>query len=435
MDGVMEVREPISDQWNEIQQFFGLEFDSRNAIKRFKAFKENIEADKDHVRVHGQYYNNIHLGKRIFGPARKQMFTSTIVGGMERRFEIIENPVNYIPFTSDAFEQNLDKCRNPRIKCKDDTRVKLRVPAGSGRSDFIHANWVKGPPLFNSFILTQAPMRNTIEDFWTMVTQEKVEMLLMLISRKETDRCARFWPSSGNTLQFGPFSIFTRHSDSIGKIITRYSIQVNFVEPETNESKQYKVILFQGDLNNSDNLYAIIFLLNQARLCKGPTVVIDHLGISRGACLLSVEICLMSIIRGPYYKHPAQRAVHFLRSCRPFSVETPMQYIFIHRVLLHLFRGYCGPAKLFEEDYARWLRSRSTRLFVDDVNGPIPPHRLLSPRVDPDLLAQANTKPRPNVRREIHNNIGELPQAAERSETSYALHLPNKYPRGKRYIY
>ena len=47
-------------------------------------------------------YNNIHWGKRVFGPTRKQVFKSTIIGGAERRFEIIDSQVNYIPFSHDC---------------------------------------------------------------------------------------------------------------------------------------------------------------------------------------------------------------------------------------------------------------------------------------------------------------------------------------------
>lgn len=61
-------------------------------------------------------------------------------------------------------------------------------------SDFIHANWVRGAPLFNDFILTQAPLPDTVRDFWRMVLQQKVDTVLMLISRKQPARCARFWP-------------------------------------------------------------------------------------------------------------------------------------------------------------------------------------------------------------------------------------------------
>lgn len=112
------------------------------------------------------------LGKRMFGPAKKQMFGSSIIGGMERRFEILDNQVNHIPFTHDASDNNKEKCRNRSeqlcefinffldVHCRDSTRVILSYPPGE--NDFIHANRISGGPLFNEFILTQAPMENTI---------------------------------------------------------------------------------------------------------------------------------------------------------------------------------------------------------------------------------------------------------------------------------
>lgn len=55
------------------------------------------------------------------------------------------------------------------IKCRDDTRVFLNYQEDKMDS-FIHANYVKSPLLFNDFILTQAPMENTIEDFWRVIS-------------------------------------------------------------------------------------------------------------------------------------------------------------------------------------------------------------------------------------------------------------------------
>lgn len=42
------------------------------------------------------------------------MFIHSILGGMERRFEIIDNQINHIPFTHDASDKHKEKCRNSR---------------------------------------------------------------------------------------------------------------------------------------------------------------------------------------------------------------------------------------------------------------------------------------------------------------------------------
>jgi hypothetical protein len=55
----------------------------------------------------------------------------------------------------------------------------------------------------------------------------------------------------------------------------------------------------------------------------------------------------------------------------------------------------------FEQDYGRWLDERSQRLFVDDCHGDVPAFRLLSPKVDPDLLPLVRRRERPEYRREV----------------------------------
>lgn len=50
----------------------------------------------------------------------------------------------------------------------------------SGTRDFIHASYVRGGPLLNTFICTQMPLKNTQKDFWRMVLQEKSQFIVML---------------------------------------------------------------------------------------------------------------------------------------------------------------------------------------------------------------------------------------------------------------
>lgn len=126
------------------------------------------------------------------------------------------------------------------------------------------------------------------------------------------------------------------------------------------------VELFHGDMNNSDDMNTPLQLLRIARGSSSPVVVVDHLGISRSACLVASELCIMSLLKGPSYQHLVQRSVHYLRSFRPFSIETPMQYLFIHRVVREFTQEFVKLPKGFTEDYDRWLTSRSQRLFVDD---------------------------------------------------------------------
>ncbi|PIO60006.1 hypothetical protein TELCIR_18514, partial [Teladorsagia circumcincta] len=71
---------------------------------------------------------------------------------------------------TEAFRENAQRNRYPDIVCWDATRVQLThdVPPAT---DYIHANWVKFDNFDRVYILTQAPLQNTIGDFWRMVLQ------------------------------------------------------------------------------------------------------------------------------------------------------------------------------------------------------------------------------------------------------------------------
>ncbi|GMR61288.1 hypothetical protein PMAYCL1PPCAC_31483, partial [Pristionchus mayeri] len=374
-----------------LESCLSLELDCRAMQTRVALFHHRLLTDRDRVRVHGSYYNNIYLGKRMFGPARKQKFTRTILGGMERRFEILDNQVNHLPYTHHASDRNPDKCRNTRIKCRDDSRVILRWPAGGNEStaeeeSFIHANRVEGGPLFSKFILTQ----------------ERVPYIFMLTSRKEPERCAPYWPRkpSSEPIQIpGGLRVENFGVDDYRDVLFRVTY-LRLIGPDGEERH---VEHWQGDMNNVDNLASPLTVLRLARACALPVQTV-------------------------------QKAVHWVRSQRAFAVETPMQFVYVHRVVCNFFRPLLAQSKSFDADYKRWMEERASRMFLDDSSDSLPGYRMLSPRVDPDLLRMARRRERPDDRREAHDVVGELPLPVDGPDVLTAKkRLPNKYPVGARY--
>uniref|UniRef100_A0A8R1DX48 Tyrosine-protein phosphatase domain-containing protein n=1 Tax=Caenorhabditis japonica TaxID=281687 RepID=A0A8R1DX48_CAEJA len=147
-----------------------------------------------------------------------------------------------------AFNANyLTKARSKMVPCADYTRVRLEDGLGRlddrnelmdgmfsgehefqkevnehstyGTTDFIHANYIRGGPLLNTFICAQAPLRNTQEDFWRMVFQEKCQFIVMLNSAVDSStlgpldsanrmHCPYYWPRAENQfLEFGVFRV------------------------------------------------------------------------------------------------------------------------------------------------------------------------------------------------------------------------------------
>ncbi|KAK6018505.1 Protein-tyrosine phosphatase, partial [Ostertagia ostertagi] len=98
-------------------------------------------------------------------------------------------------YKHDAFLANPDRNRYNDIVCLDATRVVLHHEAPP-LTDYIHANWVKFEKHNRAFIMTQAPLANTIGDFWRMVFQENCSSIVNLTQPVEIEnlKCVHYWP-------------------------------------------------------------------------------------------------------------------------------------------------------------------------------------------------------------------------------------------------
>lgn len=55
-----------------------------------------------------------------------------------------------------------------------------RYPSTDEDSDYISAVYVDGVKLQNQYIATQLPLPETFSDFWRMIAEYKVELIIML---------------------------------------------------------------------------------------------------------------------------------------------------------------------------------------------------------------------------------------------------------------
>lgn len=62
-----------------------------------------------------------------------------------------------------------------------------RYPTSDEDSDYLSAVYVDGVKLQNQYLATQLPMPSTLNDFWRMIAEFKVELILMLQSPDPQD--------------------------------------------------------------------------------------------------------------------------------------------------------------------------------------------------------------------------------------------------------
>lgn len=86
-----------------------------------------------------------------------------------------------------------------------------RVVLCSGKDDYINASFIEDlSPYCPRLIATQAPLTGTAADFWLMVYEQKVSVIVMLVSEQELEKqkVLRYFPSErGQQLAQGPITL------------------------------------------------------------------------------------------------------------------------------------------------------------------------------------------------------------------------------------
>uniref|UniRef100_A0A8C2GQB8 Tyrosine-protein phosphatase non-receptor type 23 n=1 Tax=Cyprinus carpio TaxID=7962 RepID=A0A8C2GQB8_CYPCA len=86
-----------------------------------------------------------------------------------------------------------------------------RVVLCSGKDDYINASFIEDlSPYCPWLIATQAPLTGTAADFWLMVYEQKVSVIVMLVSEQELEKqkVLRYFPSErGQRLAQGPITL------------------------------------------------------------------------------------------------------------------------------------------------------------------------------------------------------------------------------------
>ncbi|KHN80513.1 Receptor-type tyrosine-protein phosphatase C [Toxocara canis] len=253
------------------------------------------------------------------------------------RLRLATNPTadQYQQFTINApFGRN----RYRDVFCLDESRIVLRNhPSGN---DYIHANYVSTPLTQNRFICAQAPKDETVYDFWLMILQEQIEVIIMLgdFIEKQRPKCAHYFPQEENgvfvvndinvectlktTLPDFPFKMLRRSlmakRNGTSFVVTHY----------------HWCAWPDHGVPNADK--SPFRLLQLVRSTKRPICVHCSAGIGRTGSIVAIEY-ILELLKAHDSCDDLVDIVKKLRTQRAGIVQTDLQYLYVHRVMLIYF--------------------------------------------------------------------------------------------------
>uniref|UniRef100_A0A7E4VBU4 Protein-tyrosine-phosphatase n=1 Tax=Panagrellus redivivus TaxID=6233 RepID=A0A7E4VBU4_PANRE len=278
---------------------------------------------------------------------------------------------DYLPPTSaTAYTANENKNRYGDVLCMDETRVVLK-----GRrpdNDYIHASWLVCPvPGSQKYICAQGPLDDTVVDFWQMVFQERVPVIVMLCGIIENgyEKCAQYWPPAvGDTVRHGKFLIKNERSEltemeSI-RITTLTVENLDFRKAHDRAEADLTVSHYHwGDwpdhVSPLDPSPAIELLKWTKEKANGaPIVVHCSAGIGRTGTFCGIDYANDKLRTSTALK--MTEIVHEMRRQRVHSIQSNPQYAYVHICLLHLFIEQkviteTEETKTFYHDYRRYV--------------------------------------------------------------------------------
>ncbi|CAF1015092.1 unnamed protein product [Rotaria sordida] len=274
-----------------------------------------------------------------------QPINDTSLTEMELEFKRLAN-VKALPskFLSANNPANKFKNRLVNILPYENTRVCLSPIRGVEGSDYINASYIDGYRFKNGYIATQGPLNETIDDFWRMIWEHNVTIIVMLTKLKEMGRekCVQYWPSDRST-RYGYFIV-----DPVGAYnMPQYLLsEFKVTDSRDGQSRTVRHFLYtewpeQGVPKIGEGFIDFIGQVHKTKEGfgqEGPIVVHCSAGAGRTGVFLTLSIVLERI----RYEGVVDifQTVKLLRTQRPALVQTEDQYQFCYRSALEYLGSF-----------------------------------------------------------------------------------------------